>query len=67
MFCTDLCDCGDKGMRGGGDKGLHGAQRAGTGVVMMDMEEEDRLALGLGSRGAEAGRKNPFFCRITVC
>lgn len=54
-------------MRGGGDKGLHGAQRAGTGVVMMEMEEEDRLALGLGSRGAEAGRKNPFFGRITVC
>ena len=67
MFCTDLRDCGDKGMRGGGDKGLHGAQRAGTGVVMMEMEEEDRLALGLGSRGAEAGRKNPFFGRITVC
>ena len=54
-------------MRGGGDKGLHGAQRAGTGVVMMEMEEEDRLVLGLGSRGAEAGRKYPFFCRITVC
>ena len=60
MFCTDLRDCGDKGMRGGGDKGLHGAQRAGTGVVMMEMEEEERLELGLGSWGVRGRKKDSF-------
>lgn len=54
---------------GGHSQGLHGALGAGTGVVIMEMEGEDRSGLCWGSWGVrgEAGRKTPTFCKIAVC
>lgn len=61
---------GDRdGFLWGGSQGQHGALGRGPGVVIAEMEEEDRLGLSLSSCGVrgEAAGKTGTFGKKPVC